>query len=79
MAMMAVRVLGGTNPRGRDSTSEPAGCYRVREMTKIGQVASVELGVSCWCLGGHRPEADRTSDFSRDTRNLNFYVRSLAL
>lgn len=39
VAMMAVRVLGGTNPRGRDSTSEPVGCYRVREMTKIGQVA----------------------------------------
>lgn len=48
-------------------------------MTKVGRAASVELGVSCWCLRGHRPEAARTSHFSRDTRNLNFYVRSLAL
>lgn len=68
-------------------TQHPPG-RQVTEMTKVGQVASVELGVSCWCLvggwgggrGRHRPEAARTSNFSkRDTRNLNFYVRSLAL
>lgn len=30
-------------------TQHPPG-RQVTEMTKVGQVASVELGVSCWCL-----------------------------
>lgn len=32
-------------------TQHPPG-RQVTEMTKVGQVASVELGVSCWCLVG---------------------------
>lgn len=99
--MTAVRRQGvgeGQTPEGQHlgawrllpsfQTQHPPG-RQVTEMTKVGQVASVELGVSCWCLvaggGGEgawtQAEAARTSNFSkRDTRNLNFYImRSLAL